>query len=112
MSERDSVHKEIEKFQEEIKEKNKKLAAQDGRHKHHEDEVNRVSLSQDLNFKLDILTDLTKFRALDNESVNTLEMLRECRQLGLLKVLRMDIIDVILSTYLSRHNHEGNVNRL
>ena len=54
MSERDSVHKEIEKFQEEIKEKNKKLAAQDGRHKHHEDEVNRVSLNQDLNFKLDI----------------------------------------------------------
>ena len=39
MSERDSVHKEIEKFQEEIKEKNKKLAAQEGRHKHHEDEV-------------------------------------------------------------------------
>ena len=54
MSERDSVHKEIEKFQEEIKEKNKKLAAQDGRHKHHEDEVNRVSLNQDLNFKLGI----------------------------------------------------------
>merc|ERR1711988_942084 len=40
MSERDSVHKEIEKLQEEIKEKNKKLAAQDGRHKHHEEEVN------------------------------------------------------------------------
>ena len=39
MSERDSVHKEIEKLQEEIKEKNKKLAAQDGRHKHHEEEV-------------------------------------------------------------------------
>ena len=39
MSERDSVHKEIEKFQEEIKEKNKKLAAHDGRHKHHEEEV-------------------------------------------------------------------------
>ena len=54
MSERDSVHKEIEKFQEEIKEKNKKLAAQDGRHKHHEDEVNRVSLNHDLNFRLGI----------------------------------------------------------
>ena len=54
MSERDSVHKEIEKFQEEIKEKNKKLAAQDGRHKHHEDEVNRVSLNQDLILKLGI----------------------------------------------------------
>ena len=67
MSERDSVHKEIEKFQEEIKEKNKKLAAQDGRHKHHEDEVNRVSLNQDLILKLGIWTDLTKFRALDNE---------------------------------------------
>ncbi len=39
MGERDSVHKEIEKLQEEIKEKNKKLAAQDGRHKHHEEEV-------------------------------------------------------------------------
>merc|ERR1711956_179867 len=43
MSERDSVHKEIEKFQEEIKEKNKKLAAQDGRHKHHEDEKRKLS---------------------------------------------------------------------
>ena len=39
MSERDSVHKEIEKLQEEIKEKNKKLASQDGRNKHHDEEV-------------------------------------------------------------------------
>ena len=80
MSERDSVHKEIEKFQEEIKEKNKKLAAQDGRHKHHEDEVNRVSLNQDLNFRLGIRRDLTKFRALNKESVNTLERLQGCCQ--------------------------------
>ena len=42
MSERDTVHKEIEKLQEEIKEKNKKLATQDGRHKHHEEEVYRT----------------------------------------------------------------------
>ena len=40
MSERDSVHKEIEKLQEEIKEKNKKLLAHDGRNKHQEEEVN------------------------------------------------------------------------
>ena len=113
MSERDSVHKEIEKFQEEIKEKNKKLAAQDGRHKHHEDEVNRVSLNQDLNFKLGISTDLTKFRALDKESVNKVERLQECRQLRPLKVLRVALIYVILSTYLSQHkHHKDEVNRV
>ena len=42
MSERDSVHKEIEKLQEEIKEKNKKLQSQEGRTKHHDDEVSTV----------------------------------------------------------------------
>ena len=41
MSERDSVHKEIEKLQEEIKEKNKKLASHEGRNKHYDDEVNK-----------------------------------------------------------------------
>lgn len=43
MSERDSVHKEIEKLQEEIKEKNKKLATQEGRHKHHDEEKRKLS---------------------------------------------------------------------
>lgn len=46
MSERDSVHKEIEKLQEEIKEKNKKLTTQEGRHKHHEEEVKNLSSSK------------------------------------------------------------------
>ena len=44
--------------------------AQDGQHKHHEDEVNRVSLNQ-----LGIQTDLTKFRALEKESFNMMERL-------------------------------------
>ena len=39
MSERDSVHKEIEKLQEDIKEKNKKLISQENRGKHAEEEV-------------------------------------------------------------------------
>jgi hypothetical protein len=39
MSERDSVHKEIEKLQEEIKEKNKKMAVHESRNKHHDDDV-------------------------------------------------------------------------
>ena len=41
MSERDSVLKGIEKLQEEIKEKNKKLASHEGRNKHYDDEVNK-----------------------------------------------------------------------
>ena len=45
MSERDSVHKEIEKLQEEIKEKNKKLASHEGRNKHYDDEVNKQLLT-------------------------------------------------------------------
>ena len=44
--------------------------AQDGRQKHHEDEVNRVNLNQ-----LGIQTDLTKFRALGKEPVNMVERL-------------------------------------
>ena len=83
------------------------------RHKHHKGEVNRVSLNQDLNFKLGISTDLTKFRALDKESVNKVERLQECRQLRPLKVLRVALIYVILSTYLSQHkHHKDEVNRV
>ena len=41
------------------------------------------------------------------------ERLQECHQLHPLKVLRVALIDVILSTYLSRHkHHEGEVNRV
>ena len=43
MSERDSVHKEIEKLQEEIKEKNKKLASHEERNKHYDDEKRKWS---------------------------------------------------------------------
>ena len=43
MSERDSVHKGIEKLQEEIKEKNKKLASHEERNKHYDDEKRKWS---------------------------------------------------------------------
>ena len=52
MSERDSVHKEIEKLQEEIKEKNKKLQSQEGRTKHHDDEVSTTVLPTFLKLKI------------------------------------------------------------
>jgi hypothetical protein len=42
MSERDSVHKEIEKLQEEIKEKNKKMAVHESRNKHHDDDRRKL----------------------------------------------------------------------
>ena len=54
MSERDSVHKEIEKLQEEIKEKNKKLQSQEGRTKHHDDEVSTTVLPTFLKLKIAI----------------------------------------------------------
>ena len=68
MSERDSVHKEIEKLQEEIKEKNKKLAAQDGRHKHHEEEV-RTCISRKP-------PNLSRHRALRFEKLVNIEPLK------------------------------------
>ena len=43
MSERDSVHKEIEKLQEEIKEKNKKLASHEGLNKHYDDAIKEIN---------------------------------------------------------------------
>ena len=43
MSERDSVHKDIEKMQEELKEKNKKLSNQENRSKHYEDDKRKLS---------------------------------------------------------------------
>ena len=43
MSERDSVLKGIEKLQEEIKEKNKKLASHEERNKHYDDEKRKWS---------------------------------------------------------------------
>ena len=42
-----------------------------------------------------------------------IERLQECIQLRPLKVLRVALIDIILSTYLSRHkHHEDEVNRV
>ena len=43
MSERDSVHKDIEKMQEELKEKNKKLSNQESRSKHYEDDKRKLT---------------------------------------------------------------------
>ena len=54
MSERDSVHKDIEKMQEELKEKNKKLSNQENRSKHYEDDKRKYDYFKELGLKMQL----------------------------------------------------------
>ncbi len=57
MSERDSVHKEIEKLQDEVQETKKKMSLAENRTKHYEEEVSK-------SIKLDLQKNWKKYKGL------------------------------------------------
>ena len=92
MSERDSVHKDIEKMQEELKEKNKKLSNQESRSKHYEDDKRKLTC------KIEMLK-----RELEQSLHERDKAMKETHEIR--SVLKIKIFKNILNYFSQKKNH-------